>query len=141
MPEEENVEELDELRRKGLHDREVTQEERKKIQKRRNEIELRRHSLARSGTDDAIIELVNLQHEVVKLQEYIVELQLASEHQRAHFGELKARANGLWQDLSMLSEESQVRREAVQGYAEAIQKLHEELQKQEEDYDDKRRPK
>jgi hypothetical protein len=135
MTYEENPEELNELRQKGMHDREGTQTERKIIQKRRLEIEQRRQTLSHSHNDAALKELLDLQLEIVKLQEHIVELQLTSDQQRELFAALKKRANGIWHDLSMQPEESQVRMETIQGFAEAIQKLHEAVQKQEEDYE------
>jgi hypothetical protein len=139
MPDEENPKELDELRQKSLHEREATQDERKKIERRRREIEQRRQVLSHSGNDSALKELLDLQLEIVKLQEHIVELQLESDHQREYFAALKKRANGIWHDLSMSPEESLVRLETIQGFAEAIQKLHEVLQEQEEGYDKKGR--
>jgi len=142
MQDPENLQNLDDLRQTGMHDRESTQDERKKIGKRRQEIEQRRQVLARSsGSDANATEVLDLQHEVARLQERIVELQLSSDQQREIFVVLKKRANGVWRDLSMLSEESQLRLETIQGFAEAIQTLHEEVQQQEEDYEKQRRPK
>ena len=109
MPEEKTPKELDALRQTGMHDRESTQQERKNIQKRRQEIEKRRQLLSHSSDDAALKELLNLQLEIVKLQEHIVELQLASDQQREVFTALKKRANGIWNELSMQAEESQVR--------------------------------
>jgi hypothetical protein len=137
--EKQNPGELDKQRQNSLHDREATQQERKKIQKRRQEIEQRRNALSRDSDVATLTELLDLQHEIVGLQEHIVELQLDSDQQRELFAGLKKSANGLWYDLSMLSEESQLRLESIQGFAEAIQKLHEQVQKQEEDYQQQRR--
>ena len=134
-----NPQELDELRQKGMNDRLATQRERKTIENRRREIERRRKTLARTSNDVALKELLNLQLEIVKLQEHIVQLQLVSGEQREIFSSLEKRANGIWHDLSMHAEESQVKIETIQYFAEAIQKLHEVLQKQEEDYGEERR--
>jgi len=141
MPEKENPKELDELRQQGMHDRENTQLERKKIEQRRQEIEQRRQTLSLSSDGAAFKELLDLQLEIIGLQEHIVELQLTSEHQREAFVALKKRANGIWHELSMYAEESQLRREAVQQFSEAIQKLHEDVQKLGEDYEEHRRAK
>jgi hypothetical protein len=135
MPGKEDLKNLAESRQKGLHDREATQEERLKIQKRRHEIEERRRTLAHGSSDAGAKELFELQHEVVELQERIVELQLVSEQQLEVLAALKRRANGLWHDLELIPEASQLRLETIQGFAEAIQKLHEEVQKQEEGYE------
>lgn len=139
MPDKENPQELDDLRKKGMHDREATQIERKTIQKRRYEIEQRRQIIAHSSNDAALKELLDLQLEIINLQEHIVGLQLVSDEQREIFSTLKKRANGIWHDLSMQPEESQLRLETIQNFAEAIQKLHELVQQQEEDYEKKRR--
>jgi len=134
-----NPQEFDELRRKGMQDRLATQQERETIENRRREIERRRLTLARTSNHVALKELLNLQLEIVKLQGHIVQLQLESDEQQEIFTALKKRANGIWRDLSMHAEESQVKIETIQNYAEAIQKLHELLQKQEEDYSAERR--
>jgi hypothetical protein len=66
---------------------------------------------------------------------------LESDQQREYFAALKKRANGIWHDLSMRAENSQVRLETIQGFAEEIQKLHEDLQQEVEDYDKRQRGK
>jgi hypothetical protein len=68
-----------------------------------------------------------------------VDLQLTSDRERELFAALKKRANGIWHDLSMRAEESQLRLETIQEFSEAIQKLHEEVQQQEEDWDKQQR--
>jgi hypothetical protein len=138
-PKSPNPQELNELRQKGMHERLATQQERETIETRRREIERRRQTLARTSNWMALKELLDLQLEIVKLQEHIVQLQLVSDEQRDVFTALKKSANGIWHDLSMHAEESQVKIETIQKYAEAIQKLHELLQKQEEDYSEERR--
>ncbi|MBA3991961.1 MAG: hypothetical protein C0469_00445 [Cyanobacteria bacterium DS2.3.42] len=140
MPEEDRKE-LNRLRREGFHDREDTHEERNKIQIRRKEIEQRRLVLSLHENSAHIKELLALQLEVVNLQEKIVELQLVSNQQQELFTTLKASANGIWHELSMNLEESQVRREAIQAFAEAIQKLNEDVQKHKEDFEHKQRAK
>ncbi|MCC7531956.1 MAG: hypothetical protein IT342_25865 [Candidatus Melainabacteria bacterium] len=132
---------LDKQRQKGMHDREATQEERKHIQARRQEIEQRRKALSGSSNDAALKELIELQLEVVGLQEKIVELQLISDQQKKLFVDLKHRANGIWHDLSMHVEESQVRLETIQSFAETIQKLREDVLRQEEERGKKQRDK
>jgi hypothetical protein len=142
MQEHENSADLDVQRQNVRHKREATHEERRKIQARREEIETRRQTLADGASSHAgLIELLDLQHEVVLLQQHIVELQLASDEQQEFFAGLKKRANGLWHDISLLSEESQLRLEHFQTFSEGIQMLREQVRHQQEDFASQQRAK